>query len=206
MSDLTSAWNRRAETFELRALRNPREQTDPTQLVTDAQWDAIRNLMTAELRGSLQLALDFYCAAGHFTADLAVLIDGQALGIDTNLPSINEADAHDRVRFVHTPDGRVPTGSRTIDLVLVNHALGGLRGRLLGRAVSEITRVLKHDGLLVLIENTADEPDTLQRVCRTTAEYRKLFPTVALAAVDDPAVSMPRSTVMIGRMMTAHAE
>lgn len=190
----------------LRDLLNAKTFIDPSRNVTDRQWDAVCVCLQKKLRGHESRALDFYCGTGSFTADLAKLIGGDVLGIDSSLPLIHEATPEPHVRFIHAPDGRVPAAGSTMDVVLVNHALGGLRGRRLERAVAEIIRVLKPDGLLVLIENTADLPDTEQRVYREPSEYVRMFPQVKLRSMNKANGNRPRLSVLMGRMMAVAAD
>lgn len=199
MADLTLYWQQRAERFGPRAVFNLKHPENRLNEVTGFQRNTILPLIRPLLRGDEQHALDFGCGTGRFTADLARLIGGSALGIDPTLPLINEATPADDVRFVHAPDGRVPAASRSMDLVFVSLVLGGLRGALLGRAVGEITRVLKRDGLLVLIENTSDQPDAEHWVFRGIDEYQKLFPTIKLKHLDDYDEVGERISILAGR-------
>ncbi|MBB6428995.1 class I SAM-dependent methyltransferase [Algisphaera agarilytica] len=208
MSVPISYWSRQSPKFGLRDLLNDKVYIDPSSELTDPRWGTTLSLIREELRGDESKALDFYCGAGRFTQDLAQLVDGDVLGVDTSLPLIHEATPSSGVRFIHIPDGRVPTPPRSMDLVLANHALGGLRGRLLDRAVGEIVRVLKSDGLLVLIENTADLPDTRQHVYRDVETYREMFPqmqwkrdAVHLENKSEGVEDAHRMSVLMGRMM-----
>lgn len=199
MADLTLYWQQRAERFGPRAVFNLKHPENRLDEVTSFQRNIILRFIHPLLRGDEQQALDFGCGTGRFTADLARLIDGKALGVDPTLPLINEANPAANVRFVHSPDGRVPAGSRSMDLVFVSLVLGGLRGRLLGRAVSEITRVLKRDGLLVLIENTSELPDAEHWVFRSVEAYQKLFPNLELKHLDDYDEIGERISILAGR-------
>jgi len=205
MSQMPSRRALHAEKIGLRDVLNAKTFVDPSRNVTNRQWHAASVCIQKKLRGHETRGLDYCCGSGSFTADLAALIDGEVLGIDPSLPLINEATPQPGVRFVHAPDGRVPSGRGTMDLVLVNHVLGGLRGRRLNRATAEIVRVLKPGGLLVLIENTADLSDTEQRVYRDPSAYAAMFPQVALRSMNKAKATRPRLSVMIGRMMNAPA-
>lgn len=205
MVETGNPWNRQTQKIGLRDLLNAKTFIDPSRNVTDRQWDAACTCIQKKLRGDESRGLDYYCGSGSFTADLAKLIGGEVLGVDSSLPLIHEATPGPRVRFAHAPDGRVPAGRGTMDVVLVNHALGGLRGRRLDRAAAEIVRVLKPDGLLILIENTADQPDTEHRVYRDPSAYLEMFPQVALRSMNKATRHRPRLSVLMGRMMEAPA-
>ncbi|MEM9417963.1 MAG: class I SAM-dependent methyltransferase [Planctomycetota bacterium] len=208
MSVPISYWNRQSSKFGLRDLLNDKVYIDPSSELTDSGWHNTRSIIRSELRGHESKALDFYCGTGRFTADLAQLIQSDVVGVDTSLPLINEATASPQVRFIHIPDGRIPIPARSMDVVLANHALSSLRGRLLDRAVGEIVRVLKPFGLLVLIESTADIPDTRQHVYRDAQAYRQMFPQIhwKAAAVHTPGPPEGdeedhEMSVLLGRMM-----
>lgn len=199
MADLPLYWQQRAERLGPRAVFNLKYPENRLDDVTNFQRGTILPLIKPLLRGDEKHALDFGCGTGRFTADLATLIDGDALGIDPTLPLIHEAEPADHVRFVHSPDGRVTAGSRSMDLVFVCLVLGGLRGGLLGRAVSEVSRVLKNDGLLVLVENTTEQPDAEHWVFRSVAAYQKLFPQIELQHLDDYDELGERISILAGR-------
>jgi len=128
------------------------------------------------------LVLDYGCGAGQETERLAHAVGGRALGVDASLPMIREASATEHTRFTHAPNGVVPTGRHRFDVVHVSLVLGGLRGQNLGRAVSELVRVLKPGGLLVLIDATGDRTSSARWTSRSADTYRGLFPQVALKA------------------------
>ena len=126
--------------------------------------------------------LDYGCGAGHATDRLAQALGGTALGVDSSLPMIREAATTGRTRFAHTPNGVVPAGRQHFDVVHAALVLGGLSGRNLTRAVTELLRVLKPGGLLLLIDAAGETTGRSRWNPRPADAYRTLFPGVGLAA------------------------
>ena len=145
--------------------------------------------------------LDYGCGAGLETDRLAKAVGGRALGVDASLPLIREATPTERARFSHAPNGMVPTGRNRFDLVYVSLVLGGLCGRNLDRAVTELTRVLKPGGLLILIDATGEASRGVRWTDRPDHAYRALFPTVDLQARDRFDRGGDHLTLLAGRAM-----
>ncbi len=133
------------------------------------------------------------------TDTFAQALDGQALGVDPSLPLIREADTTPNAHFLHAPAGSVPAPSRSFDLVIVSLVLGGLNGARLGHAVAEIMRVLKRDGLLILIEATGERTSNTHWTQRSAAQYQALFPNVGLNQASTFDASADHLTLLAGR-------
>lgn len=204
MVEVAGYWNQRAERYGKRAVFHLKHPESTLDEVTRIQRQSIFESLKPLLSGQEKRALDFGCGIGRFSVGLAEAIGGQVLGIDPTLPLIKEAKTinHPHVRFVHCPDGRAPVGRHSMDVVLVCLVLGGLRGSLLNRAVSEIRRVLKPGGLLVLVENTSDLPDAEHWTFRTVEAYQQLFAGIDLQHRDGFLDAGESISVMIGREVT----
>ena len=124
--------------------------------------------------------LDYGCGAGQETDRLARAAGGHALGVDASMPMIREAAATPRTRFAHAPNGVVPAGRHSFDVVHVSLMLDQLHGRNLTRAAGELLRVLKPGGLLVLIKTAGDVADRRGWISRSDDDDRALFPGVTL--------------------------
>ncbi|MGE5620958.1 MAG: class I SAM-dependent methyltransferase [archaeon] len=96
--------------------------------------------------------LDFGCDPGRFTLDLALLLNGKAIGVDPIAEFLNEAPRGENVEYSKLEDGRIPLADSVIDVVWIYLVLGGIDGLELNESVLEIKRVLKKSGLVCLIE------------------------------------------------------
>ncbi len=204
MLDNAVYWQRRAETMGRRAVFHVGHDETDLDRVTAVQWAAVAPVLRARLTGRERLALDFGCGTGRFTGELATLIGGGAVGVDPTGPLIREAmqATTERIRFHHTPDGQLPLNDASVDVALVHLVLGGLRGATLDLAVRELMRVLKGDGLLVLVENTSDKPEVEHWAYRTPDNYRAMFPAMELADGGSYLELGERMSILMGRRKT----
>lgn len=176
----------------------------------DAEVDAVTATQAALLFPLLQKCLepgdkrvlDFGCGPGRFTPLLAQLVDGSALGVDPVEQYFEMAPRAANVEYrplrggIDAPDG-------SFDVVWICVVLGGIVSRReLERAVREIERVLRPGGLLFLVENTSDTHDGYYWKYRSVDDYRRLFPSVALAAISEYVDIDQRMSVLAGRKQT----
>lgn len=197
------AWERRARTYGARAVFNLTHDEVQLAQVTEMQKREIYPHVRAALNRQERLALDFGCGPGRFTRDLAEMIGGRAIGVDTTRAFIEMAPPAPMVEYRHMAAGRIPVADGEADLVWICLVLGGLiEQHVLEASVREINRVLRSGGLLVLIENTSPAPDAAHWKFRSVADYRALFPFVPLEHKSDYFDASERISIMTGRKTT----
>jgi len=88
------------------------------------------------------------------------------------------------VEYKIMKDGIIPLPDKSVDLVWVCLVLCCIKNQsLLNRTVDEINRVLKSNGLLFLIENTTDLPNSNHISSRSVDEYKMMFSYLSLVHI-----------------------
>lgn len=174
-------WHWRARKYGRRSVFDLGHSEDELESITELQKTIAFPLLKKLLNGSEQRILDFGCGTGRFTRDLAEIIQGRAVGIDPIARLFQMAPATPNVKYLSMHEGQIPLADLTIDVVWICLVLGGIvDDRILERSVREVNRVLKPDGLLFLIENTAEEEDADYWKFRSVDTYQSLFKLVQL--------------------------
>jgi hypothetical protein len=163
-------WETRA-TAGVRSVLDLRHPDAEIESVTAKQAGILFPLLQASLQPGDRRLLDFGCGPGRFTCELARLIDGTVLGVDP-------------VEHYLAIAPRAP---------MVEYR------RLDGPHIDEIDRVLKPGGLLFMVENTTEARDGYYWRFRSADDYRRLFPSVALALVAEYVDIDQRMSVLTGR-------
>ncbi len=144
--------------------------------------------------------LDFGCGPGRFTADLATLVGGVAVGVDPVAHYFELAARAHGVEYRQLEGRRIPADDASFDVVWICLVLGGIvNARELKQTVREIDRVLKPGGLVFLVENTAETPDGMYWKYRSVDDYCRLFSTVELKGISEYIDIDQRISVMAGR-------
>jgi SAM-dependent methyltransferase len=195
-------WEQRARRYGRRAVFNLAHRDEELDAVTELQRAVIFPALTPLLDGSEKVALDFGCGSGRFTADLAQLIHGSAVGVDPTRELLSLGQTSPGVQFMDMPGGGIPLPDGAADMIFVCLVLGGLRGADLDNAVREIGRVLRPGGLLALIENTSELPDAPHWVFRSVEQYQRILGFVSLRHLTDYQDAGERISMMAGRTVT----
>src|SRR5689334_22067001 len=199
-STVDAWWDRRAREHGARAVFNLVHTEAELDQVTEMQRQTIYPHVRAALRGDERTALDFGCGPGRFTADLAKMIQGRAIGLDTTRAFIEMAPHAEGVEYRPMTAGRIPVGDAEVDFLWVCLVLGGiLENDVLRRSVDELNRVLKPGGLLVLVENTSAMADPAHWRFRSIGAYQRLLAFAALEHKGDYEDASERISIMIGR-------
>lgn len=194
-------WHQRVARFGRRSVLNLRHTEEELAEVTRRQIEFVFPILRRHLRGDERVVLDYGCGSGRFTAPLAELIGGQAIGVDPIQELLDLAPASPSVTYrVLGPDSRIPVDDRSVDVVWSCLVLGAITDEAALRdAAAEITRVLPPGGLLFLVENTADKPSVRHYRFRPIQAYVALFPGIALSHEDDYFDVGERISVLAGR-------
>ncbi len=178
-------WRARARELGERAVVNV-DHPESSELgdVSADHREAILPLLAAQLRGDEQVVLDLGCGVGRFTADLADLVGGRAIGADPTPELLELAPERPDTEFRRMVAGVLPLADGEADVVFTSMVLGGIPAGPLERTLAEVRRVLAPGGLLLLVESVAEEAvDSGAWTSRTVAGYRALLPWAQLDEV-----------------------
>jgi len=192
-------WRERARAHGPRSVLNLGHPESAYESVTGAQKRELFPLLARCLTGQEKLVLDFGCGPGRFTAGVAGLIRGRAVGVDVVPAYLDMAPPHADVEYRVMEPGRIDLPDGSVDVAWVCLVLGALREPVLSRSTGEIVRVLRPRGLLFLVENTSEQPDAPHWAFRSVAEYQRLFPSVDLRHIHDYTDLGERISVLAGR-------
>ena len=172
-------------------------------------YDVMNSLMTAGLhhrwrrraadRARLSpgdAALDVCCGTGDLTVELGrrVAPDGHVIGCDFSEPMLDlareKAPAGERVRFEWADALDLPYGPQRFDAVTVGFGVRNLAD--LDRGLSEMVRVLRPGGRLVILEITSPRRPPLSTFY--SLWFDRVVPLLGVAAGDSDAYSyLPES-------------
>lgn len=199
-------WERRARRAGARAVLNRGHAPAELPRVDEWQKRILLPILERRLRGDERVVLDFGCGPGRFTPDLAALIGGRAIGVDPIQRLLDLVPRAPDVEYRRLRHGRIPLEDDSVDVVWICLVLTCITDRrALERAVAEIRRVLRADGLVFLVENTEEKADTLHLRYRSIDDYRALFPGATLEHETDYEDLGERISVMSGRWRKAAA-
>ena len=158
---------------------------------------------SAKLEGkSHPKVLDVCCGTGSVAlAFTQKHPDVQSIGYDFALGMLNKAkekDGSGRVRFINGDAARLPFADDCLDVVCCSHALYELKNEVRTAALSEMKRVVKPDGLVLIMEHEVPRKrlikmlfyirmlsmglkDAREFVNQGTLPFKQIFPHVVLA-------------------------
>jgi SAM-dependent methyltransferase len=200
-SDEFQYWKLRVSLHGRRSVLNLGHSDEEYDKVTSWQQGELFPFLLRELKGGEKSAVDFGCGPGRHTGELARAIKGKVYGADPMKGLLALAPAREGVEYLLMRDGKVPLEDGCADLVWVCLVLGGLREKKLAQAAAEIDRLLKPEGLLFLVENTADKPHAAWWHFHPVEFYQKLFPSVGLRHLHDYSDLGERISVLSGRKL-----
>lgn len=196
-------WRRRAIALGDRAVVNLDHPVDgDLGAVSDGHRAELFPLLRDELTGTERSVLDLGCGTGRFTAGLADLVGGHAIGVDPVAELLALAPPHPRVAYRRMEEGILPLGDGEADVVFTSLVLGGIPATALGRTAAEIRRVLAPGGLVFLSESVSAGAGVAHWATRTADDYRALLPWAGLretGGFDDAGDAI---AVLVGRAPT----
>lgn len=176
-NDTKKYWDERAKTYGHRSVLNLGHSENDLESITANQKKIIFPILQNILTGNEKTILDFGCGTGRFTKHLADLIDGHCIGVDTTEPLLKLAIKTPNVEYqLINSDGSIPLNSNSIDVVWICLVLGGIVDeKAINKTKSEIGRILKKNGILILVENTMNKKSSNYWKFRTINYYQEKF-------------------------------
>jgi len=169
-------WNDRARKFGKRAVVDLNYGQSQVDSVTEFYSSKLLPVFSACLHGDEKVVLDFGCGWGRFSHNLAMLTGGKVVGVDPVSELLKFARETENVQFLLLRDDSIPLPDESVDIVWVCLVLGGIDDTSLNKVAAELTRVLKKDGLLFLVENITQISDVSHWHYRSFDFYRQLLP------------------------------
>jgi ubiquinone/menaquinone biosynthesis C-methylase UbiE len=195
-----SMWEKRAKQYGVRAALNIGHAQEQMEAVTRMQREKIFPFLKGELTGGEKIILDLGCGPGRFTADLAGMIHGDAIGVDPIQQFLDMAPKSENVEYRLMKEGIIPVSDKGVDVAWICLVLGGIvKQSILLRTVSEVYRVLKENGLIILVENTTDNKDGEYWKFRSAEFYQSLFNFAKLRHLSDYYDLGERISILAGR-------
>lgn len=175
-------WEERATQLGARSVIDMRHAPGEYDYVTEMQKKIIFPYLKEALHGNETTILDFGCGVGRFTADLARMIQGNALGFDPTRKLIELCRPTGNTGFT-SDDGFLETLSAEFDAIWICLVLGGIAENNLARLAGKIEKKLKTGGLLFFVESTGKRTVEGPWRVRTVARYERLFPSVSVQRI-----------------------
>lgn len=170
-----SYWRNRAQSLGERSVINQKYSLSVDE-ITDYQVKQIFPFLRNELKGDEKIILDFGCGTGRFTGKLAAVINGHAIGVDP-IPELLEIarEKNPGSAFLLSKKTHIPLSDKHADVAWVCLVMGGIPSNEARKVALEIHRVVRNDGLLVLVENTSSLQNTSYWNYRSPEQYAELF-------------------------------
>ncbi len=193
-------WEKRARQYGKRSVINIGHSEGEVSAITKMQKDTIFPYLSKLLTGREKLILDFGCGPGRFTCDLALMIQGKAIGVDPIGYLIELASQNEDIEYRLMKESNIPVNDASVDVVWICLVLGGVTDDdLLRSTISEIKRVSKKDGLIFLVENTSEKKSSDYWKFRSVETYQTFFDFIELNHISDYFDLGERISIMSGR-------
>jgi ubiquinone/menaquinone biosynthesis C-methylase UbiE len=193
-------WEQRHKKYGVRSILNLGHTEEEVDAVTRMQKAKLFPLLAKQLNGHEKMILDFGCGPGRFTADLAEMIQGRAVGVDPSEYLLSLTPENSHVEYRRMEEGVIPLEDASADVVWICLVLSIIIDeQVLRQTLGEFDRVLKADGLLFLVANTAEREDMAHIKFRSVSEYQEAFANVDLRLISEYDDLGERISIMAGR-------
>lgn len=152
-------WEDRSKKFGKGSVVNLGHAAREYEETTGRDKERVFPYLKGLLNGNERVVLDFGCGVGRFTADLARLINGKAVGVDPIRSLLEMADKDASTEYKIIDAGKIPMPDNSVDIIWTFTVLGCISDKLLKATAAEFDRILKDGGLLFIVENTTTCPD-----------------------------------------------
>jgi len=197
--DAVQYWEDRARTYGRRSVLNLSHDESEFREVTAKQQETLFPLLLKQLRGNEKLILDFGCGPGRFTTSLAQMTHMKVVGVDPIKAFLRWAPRHPDVSYRQLVGSRIPVDTNSVDVLWVCLVLGAISGEALEPTIREFNRVLREDGVLFLVENTAEKPNGKFWKFRTIKHYQSLVTFCEMSHLSDYEDVGERISIFAGR-------
>ncbi len=192
-------WEQRAKFYGSRAVLNIGHSEAEMNAVTERQKSIIFPLLKPYLNENIKIVLDFGCGVGRFSEPLALLTGATVIAIDPIKQFIELASTSPNVTFQHFDTKKpLPFADNSIDLLWICLVFGGIADEHLTTLVADLERILKPNGILILVENTSNQASSQYWSFRTVAFYEALFKTKKMNRVGSYIDVNEEISIMIG--------
>jgi glycosyltransferase involved in cell wall biosynthesis/SAM-dependent methyltransferase len=199
-------WDQRARRLGPRAVGHVRWTEEKFQAETKMWWERLSPPLLRLRHATDRTILDFGCGTGRFAMRLAEQ-GFHVVGVDASSEMVGMAAARPtpNVRIAHIKPGvPLPFARGEFDALWVCTVLQHICDEAFLEIVAELHRVVRHNGLLLLCENTEQTKGRTSRsghvVFRRREEYLARFPGIAV--IDEFVVEGERHTILAGRLST----
>lgn len=199
-SGSSAYWQRRARRHGRRSVLNIAHGDAEYEQITAWQKSILFPLLQAQLNGNERVVLDFGCGPGRFTAGLAHLVGGRAIGVELIAALLELAPADPQVEYRLLRYGRIPLPDHSVDVLWICLVLGVIPSQKLHNSLQELRRVVAPGGLVFLVENTTAQPSRKHLEYRSVAEYTKLIDFAQLQHLHDYVDLGETISVLAGRV------
>ncbi|MFA8343486.1 MAG: class I SAM-dependent methyltransferase [Rhodothermaceae bacterium] len=132
-----------------------------------------------------KICLDFGCGVGRFSKWLSEEFNLKVTGTDISFPLLKKAYRCPQVNYKNLYGTSLPFDDESYDMIFINLVLGGISEKKLLKISEELQRVLKKNGKLFLVENTANLNSSRKWFFRDENFYISLFKSLKIKKVEE---------------------
>ncbi|MBL8013823.1 MAG: class I SAM-dependent methyltransferase [Candidatus Omnitrophica bacterium] len=184
-SNTLEYWRSRARKFGKQAVISIDHPVDHFEHVKNRDLNILFPYLQKFLTGKETLIMDFGCGVGRFTAELAKLGRCKAVGVDPTEELLKLAPKSKNVSYFPIKNGEISLPNGSVDVIWIYAVLGCITEDGIKATCQQLARVLKENGLLFLVENTTETPDSKHYHYRSAKKYMQMINFAQLTHVHD---------------------